>query len=82
MKQHPKLSKGSETPTPPMAEMGGVEEASEKEQCERQRDNATIELAGLIGKPFGRVRRREILLLDLHYIIWRILRQIPFITAW
>jgi hypothetical protein len=31
-----KDSKGSETPTPPVAEMGGVEEASEKEQCERQ----------------------------------------------
>ncbi len=56
----PKVSKGSETPTPPVAEMGGVEEASEKEQHERQRSNATIEQAGPIGKPFGRVRNREI----------------------
>ena len=51
------------TPTPPVAEMGGVKEASKKEQCERQQSNATIERAGLTGKPFGRIRRREILYL-------------------
>jgi hypothetical protein len=56
----PKVSKGSETTTPPVAEISGVEEASEKEQCERQRDNATIKQAGPIGKPFVRSRRSEI----------------------
>ena len=60
---HPKVSKGSETTTPPVAEKGGVEEASEKKQCERQRDNATIERAGPTGMPFGRARRHDILLL-------------------
>jgi len=39
-----------------VAEDGRVQEASEKEQCKRKRRNVIIELAGPIGKPFGRVR--------------------------
>ena len=56
---HPKVSKGSEAPTPPVAEIGGEKEGSEKEQGKRKRRNATIELAGLTGKPFGRAEARS-----------------------
>ena len=56
----PKVSKGSKALPPPVAAIGRAQEAGEKEQCKRKRSNATIELAGPIGKPFGRVRRREV----------------------
>jgi len=59
--RRPKVSKGSEALPPPVAGEGRAQEASEKEQSQRQRCNATIELAGLIGNPFGRARRREFL---------------------
>jgi len=60
----PKVSKGSEALPPPVAATGRAQEASEKEQCKRKRSSATIELAGPTGKPFGRVARRDILLLE------------------
>ncbi len=55
-----RVSKGSEA-LPPVADKGKVQEANGKEQCKRRRSNATIEQAGLTGKPFGRARRREFL---------------------
>jgi len=56
----PKVPKGSEALPPPAADKGKAQEASEKERCKRERCNATIEMAGPIGKPFGRIQRCDI----------------------